>query len=77
MLKNIFEVIKDKKIKVILDKEEIYIKNYNKIIDFKDNYLEIDCTKFLLKVTGKELLINEMMDNDVLITGIINKVELI
>ena len=53
----------------------INIINYKDIIDFSDNKVIIDGTNINIIISGKSLVISKLLDEEVLITGDISKIE--
>ncbi len=76
MFKKILSIIKDEQLKITLIKNSIDITNYKDILTFDDNNIIIDCKDFILKIKGNNLIINKLLDNEVLITGTIEHMEM-
>lgn len=55
----------------------LYIYNYNLILIIKDNLMEIKFLSFILEITGNNLKITKMSNNELLIEGIIKNVRYI
>ena len=60
---------------IIIYSNYIYIYKYIDIIKFTDNFISLKLEKFKINIHGKDLLITKLEKNELLIKGIINKVE--
>ena len=60
---------------IIIYSNYIYIYKYIDIIKFTDNFISLKLEKFKINIYGKDLLITKLEKNELLIKGIINKVE--
>ena len=49
--------------------------NYEEIREFTDTLIVIKDKNNLYKITGKNLVVSKMQDNEILITGVINNIE--
>ena len=61
------------KITMIANKE-ILIEGSNNIVDYYDNYIKIQTNNVYIILDGRNLNINEINDNELLISGIITNV---
>ena len=68
--------ITDKEYKMIIKKEQINIINYIEIKDFSSTKIIIKTPDNIITVTGSNLVVSKMQDNEVLITGSIKLIEL-
>lgn len=68
--------ITDKEYKMIIKKEQINIINYIEIKDFSSTKIIIKAPGNIITVTGSNLVVSKMQDNEVLITGSIKLIEL-
>lgn len=64
----------DREYKIIIKDNMVNIINYGEIIDFSLTKITIKRDNKLIVLTGKNLTINKMMDEELLITGIINTI---
>lgn len=60
---------------IIIYSNFIYIYKYIDIIKFTDSFISLKLEKFKINITGIDLLITKLEKNELLIKGIINKVE--
>ena len=68
--------ITDKEYKMIIKKDQINIINYIEIKDFSSTKIIIKTPDNIITVTGSNLVVSKMQDNEVLITGSIKLIEL-
>ncbi len=77
MLEKISNYVNDKEFRLTLYNDKIHIINYKKIISLESNYLSILCLDKKVLVTGNSLVLNKILDNELLIKGTINNIEVI
>ena len=76
MLKNLKNIIYDKTFRITILEDKINIINYENILTFEDEKIIVKKDKKLVKITGTNLSISKLYNNEVLIKGNIKKVEL-
>ena len=74
LIRKIDNYINDKNIKVISTNNYVNITNYNKILDFDSNNIDIELSNYNLLIKGNNLVINKMYDNELLIKGKIESI---
>lgn len=74
LIRKIDNYINDKNIRIISTNNYVNITNYNKILDFDSNNIDIELSNYSLLIKGKELVINKMYDNELLIKGKIESI---
>ena len=57
-----------------IENKEILIEGSNNIVDYYDNYIKIQTKNVYIILDGRNLNINEINDNELLISGIITNV---
>lgn len=77
MLEKISNYVNDKEFRLTLYNDKIHIINYKKIISLENNYLSILCLDKKVLVTGNNLILSKILDNELLIKGTINNIEVI
>ena len=77
MLEKIYNYVNDKEFRLTLYNDKIHIINYKKIISLESNYLSMLCLDKKVLVTGDSLVLNKILDNELLIKGTINNIEVI
>lgn len=66
----------DREYKIILKENYLNIVNYGEIIDFSLDKISVRKNDKNIIVTGKNLTINKMLDEELLITGIIQTISI-
>ena len=75
MLEIFKNYLKEENYYVILYSNYIYIYNYLDIIKFTDTYISLRLKSLILNIYGIDLLIIKLERDELLIKGVINKVE--
>ena len=60
---------------IIIYSNFIYVYKYIDIIKFTDSFISLKLDKFKINISGSDLLITKLEKRELLIKGIINKVE--
>ena len=68
--------LEDKNYQIIIKENQIYIINYEELIDFSTNKIWLRCNNKIINIEGKNLIISKMLDEEILITGIIYNVRI-
>ena len=76
MIKEIINYIKDDKFKIIYVNNSIDVINYDNIMEVKNDVITIEKEKKLILIKGEELKLDKLLDNEILIRGLIKKIEL-
>ena len=76
IINKIVNYIKDEKFKIIYVNNSVNIVNYDKILEVKNNQVTLEKENKLLLIKGDNLKLNKLMDKEVLITGIIQEIDL-
>lgn len=75
LLNKIDNYLTDTEYKIIYKKNYLNIINYLEVIDFTDKEIKIRNKYGITKVKGINLVISKMLDNELLITGNIQNLE--
>jgi len=67
--------IYDKRFQIYIFENKINILNYNNIISFTDKKIIIDIDKNIITINGSDLIISKLLDDELLIEGLIVNVE--
>ena len=62
--------------KLILDNKRLNIVNYEEIIDFSLSNIKVKLKDKIVSIEGRNLVINKMVDNEILITGNISNISI-
>ncbi len=76
MIKKIVNYIKDDKLKIIYFNNSINIINYDNILEIEESNIKISSSNKIIVIKGKSLKLNKLLDRELLITGIINRIDL-
>ncbi len=76
MIKKIVNYIKDNTFKINYVNNTINIVNYDKILEIKDNVITIVKDNKNILIKGKDLKLTKLLDNEILINGIIKNIEM-
>lgn len=63
--------LEDKNYEIIIKNNSINIINFKEIIDFSTTKISLRCENKIIIIEGKNLIISKMLDEEVLINGII------
>ena len=76
MIDKLVNYIKDDSLKIKYVNNTINVVNYDSVLEVKEDVITIIKDKKVIVIQGSDLKLNKLLDNEVLITGIINKIEL-
>ena len=76
MIKELINYIKDDKFKIVYVNNALNVNNYDKILEIKDDMITLEKENKIILIRGSNLKLNKLLDNEILITGLINKIEL-
>lgn len=75
-LKNLFDdYLNDKIYSMIYKNSKLNVINFDEIIDFSSTKVSLRHKNKIYNISGNELVISRMMDNEILITGNITNIE--
>lgn len=69
--------LNDNDYKLILNNNKLNIVNYDEIIDFSLSNIKVKLKDKIISIEGKNLVINKMVDNEILITGYISNINIL
>jgi len=76
MINKIINYIKEPYLKIIYFNNNVDIVNYDKILEIKDDLVIILANNKKIIVRGNNLKLSKLLDKEVLISGLINKIEM-
>lgn len=76
MIKRITNYIKDNKFKIYYVNNSVNILYYDNILEVTNDVITITKENKIILIKGNNLRLTKLLDNEVLITGDINKIEL-
>ena len=77
MFNCISNYINDKEFRFTVYDNKIHIINFNKIITLEDNYISILSSSKKINIKGLNLVLVKLLDNELLIKGHINSIEVL
>jgi len=75
MFNNIKNYLYDNEWKIHIYDKKINIVNYIDIVTLEDNRVSVKYQNGIIVIKGKKLSVNKMLDNEMIINGIISSVE--
>lgn len=76
MLKKLNEYLNENQYKMtLINNDQINIVNYQEIADFSSDKIKIKYQSGYSIIHGHNLVIKKMLDDEILITGVINNIE--
>lgn len=63
--------LEERNYEIILKDNKINIINYKEILDFSASKISLRCDNKTINIEGEKLIISKMLDDELLITGII------
>lgn len=76
MINKLVNYIKDNNFKINYVNDSVNVVNYDKIIEIENTVITITKEDKIIFIKGNDLRLNKLLDNEVVITGNINKIEL-
>ena len=76
IMDKIVNYIKDSDFKIIFINNSVNIINYDNILEVSDEIVNLSKEDKIISIRGKDLKLNKLLDKEILITGIINQIEL-
>ena len=68
--------LENRNYEIIIKEDNVNIINFKEIIDFSANHISLKCDSKIINIEGKSLIISKMLDEEILITGIISNVRI-
>lgn len=76
LINKLDKYLEDKNYQIIIKENKINILNFDEIIDFTSNKIIIKCINNKIEIEGKNLIIIKMLEEEILIKGIIYNVRI-
>ena len=77
MINTISNYLYDKRFKMTVYNDSVYLVNFNRIISIEDNYLSLYSDSNKIIITGNNLVIKKILKDELLVIGRILKIEVI
>ena len=75
MLDRIHNYVNDDEFRFTVYENKVHILNFKRIISLEDNYISLQSRHKKITIYGMNLVLNKLMDQEMLVTGIISKIE--
>ena len=75
MFERMNNYINDNEFRFTVYENKIHIINYKRILSLEDNYISFQSQKEKITIQGNQLSLNKLLENEMLITGFITKIE--
>lgn len=76
LIKNIRSYILEDELQINVFKDKVNIVNYTKIGHFDNSKVMIYHTSGLIEIKGEKLVVSKLLNDEILITGVIKNIEL-
>lgn len=77
MFEKLSNYVNNKEFSLTLYTDKIHINNYQKIISLEDTYISVITNNKKILITGSNLVLCKLFDNEMLIKGTISKIEVL
>lgn len=77
MLKKIYEYVRDDEFRFTVFKDRIHIMNYFKILSLNSDYILVEDVDIKISIRGENLVLNRMLDDEVLVVGLVKSIEVL
>lgn len=71
LINKIDRYLESKNYEIIIKENKVNIINFKEIIDFTTDKISLRCENKIITIEGKNLIISKMLDEEILIIGII------
>lgn len=77
MLRNLYEFVKDDEFRFTVYSNRVHIINYDKIDSLNSDYILVSYSNKKVSIKGRDLVLNKMLNNELLVVGIVKNIEVI
>lgn len=77
MLDKLNNYINDKEFKFTVYENKIHVINFKRIVTLEDNHISLLSQNKKLNINGINLILEKLLDNEMIIKGNINKIEVL
>lgn len=75
-IRKIVNYIKDNNFKIIYLNNSINVINYDSVLEVKENIVSLKKEDKIIHIKGEDLRLNKLMDDEILVTGLIKIIEM-
>lgn len=76
LINRLNEYLEDHNYQIIIKEKSINIINFQEILDFSEKNIKIRCINKIIEIDGQKMIVSKMLDDEILITGIINNIRI-
>lgn len=76
LINRLNEYLEDNNYQIIIKEKSINIINFQEILDFSEKNIKIRCINKIIEIDGQKMIVSKMLDDEILITGIINNIRI-
>lgn len=77
MLDRLYEYVQDNQFRFTVYEDKLHVVNFKRILSLEDNYISVLSNNKKVTVTGKNFILTKLVEDELLITGDIIKIEVI
>lgn len=77
MLERVDRFLNDREFRFTIYENKIHIINFKQIMTLEDNNVSFKSNKKIIHITGTNLVVRKLLEEEMLITGTISKIEVI
>ena len=75
-INDIRNYILEREFKITILQNKVNIVNYKKLINIESNKIELSIENGIITVFGEKLVVNKLLSDEILISGVIKKLEI-
>ncbi len=77
MFERVDNFLNDREFRFTIYENKIHIINFKRIISLEENNASFQSNKKIIHVTGTDLVVRRLLDEEIIITGTISKIEVL
>lgn len=77
MLDRLYEYVSDNKFRFTVYDNQFHVINFKRILSLEENYVSVLSNNKKITVTGSNFILNKLVEDELLITGNITKIEVV
>ncbi len=77
MFERVDNFLNDREFRFTIYENKIHIINFKRIISLEENNASFQSDKKIIHVTGTDLVVRRLLDEEIIITGTISKIEVL
>lgn len=77
MLDRLYEYVSDNQFRFTVYDNYFHVVNFKRILSLEENYISVLSNNKKITITGSNFILNKLVDDELLITGNITKIEVV